>query len=368
MKGTEITNLFEGDFQSVIVIPIERMRFYCFMVGDNPTLNAKQLVGRFRPFIVLFLSDFTLRNSGLQSSVPAKGRETGFGQGIFPESDLTSRMFNVLEYSDIQIMQFVYQMFSSFDVVFSLRTDPARFAYLLKKLQNGYNPLGFHNWLHAVDCCQFVYSCLQRGRFRRYFTPVQLSALLLASLSSDIGHEGRDALSHLPFLMGNKSTLEKYHAKVAYDIIQEVLPDLTEEFWNMFMECMLATDMDRHDEIIGEFEGISGNFQLGNNAHRLSFAKFLVKCGNIAYLVRSFEVVQYFANGLAKEVGGRTELWNVEIELIDRIGMPMLQLLGRFCGDLMDWSVQMEDNRKQWREFGIEREKATNPQPPESSP
>ena len=45
-------------------------------------------------------------------------------------------------------------------------------------------------------------------------------------------------------------------------------------------------------------------------------------------------------------------LWDIEISFYTGIVSPTLKLLSRMTPDLNDFHIQLEDNQKQWDEFG----------------
>lgn len=59
---------------------------------------------------------------------------------------------------------------------------------------------------------------------------------------------------------------------------------------------------------------------------------------------------------------GVTSLWAIEISFYTGIVAPMYKLLQTMVPDLVDFKLQMEDNKRQWEEYGkkqIQKEKET---------
>jgi hypothetical protein len=353
-------------------------RFSVIFAGNNLTLNFSELLVYFHPIMWLFLRNHQVKLRPLESKITIDVIRTKI-----LDSDVSSRLFCVNRFSESEQFEAVVKMFHNLDLVNALETDLQTFSSVIVAIRESYTNVAFHNWQHAVDTTQFVYSCIVRGRLKRYFRPLQIAALLLAALCHDIGHEGLSTTYHvkaespLVCAFGVQSTLERYHAQLAAEILERSpFADIvdTPSFWRMFVNCIIATDMIRHFEFIEMVTPVVKKFSYADELHQFALAQLLIKCGNFANTVRPFDVAVQFAEALKTEYENQAieeqkigveltkfgdtegmELWEIETAFYGAIVQPTLKLLAQFAPDLRDFLVQMEDNIKKWEEMGLRK-------------
>ena len=378
---SRVLSLFADYIEKVVFLNITESVYAVFM-GDKVTLNFQQVLALFKPIIITFLTNYQLKHKE-----PPPSEVINVLRTRLQDSDVASRLFNVLRLTSSEKVEAVVKMFQNLDLLRVLRTQPSEFTNTIVKIRDGYKDIPFHNWDHAVDTAQFVYSSLVRGKLRRYFTLSQLAAILLAALCHDLGHEGltttyhNKVRSHLTYSFGEQSTMERYSAQMACDILESSsIRDAidTPVFWRFFVSCIVATDMVRHFEFIEQFKSVTAKFDMGSELHRLSLAQFLVKCANFANTTRPFECAKHFGLGLELEYKNQSEkerqvnveitkfgdedgmpIWDIEMSFYSGIVDPTLDELAKFCPDLKDFQVQMADNMKQWNDYGLSQRRAS---------
>lgn len=372
---SKVISLFSDYIEKVVFLNVTESICAIF-IGDKVTLNFQQVLSLFKPIILTFLTNYRLKHRE-----PEPSESINFLRTRLTDSDVVSRLFDVTRLNSSEKVEAVIKMFQNLDLLRVLRTDPTDFSIIVLKIRDSYKPdIAFHNWDHAVDATQFVYSSLVRGKLRRYFTQSQLAAILLATLCHDIGHEGltttyhNKVRSHLTYSFGAQSTMERYSAQKACEIlesssIKEVVD--TPVFWRFFVSCIVATDMVRHFEFMEQFKSVATKFDMGLELHRLALAQFLVKCANFANTTRPFECAKHFGLGLELEYKNQAEkeravnveitkfgdedgmpIWDIETSFYTGIVNPTLDELAKFAPELKDLQVQMHDNVKQWNEYG----------------
>jgi hypothetical protein len=370
-----LVSLFTENFTKIVMADVWD-RFSVVFAGNGLTLNFSELLVYFHPIMALFLRNHNMKLRPLESKVTIDVIRTKI-----LDSDVSSRLFSVNRFSESEQLECVVKMFHNLDLVNALETDLQTFSAVVVAIRESYTGAAFHNWQHAVDTTQFVYSCVVRGRLKRYFRPVQIAALLLAALCHDIGHEGLSTAYHIkaesPLLcaFGPQSTLERYHAQLAAEILERsplVNVVDTPAFWRMFVNCIVATDMSRHFEFVEMATPVVKKFSYADELHQFALAQLIIKCGNFANTVRPFDVAVRFAEALKKEYEYQAgeeqrigveltkfgeddgmELWEIETAFYGAIVQPTLKLLAQFAPDLRDFLVQMEDNMKKWEEMGL---------------
>ena len=356
---------------------------FVIFVGESITSNYDSLLNYFYPILICQFANNELKKKLANKTLHIHNRNRAVDQYLgtkISENELSSRIFAVTRIPEKELVKYILNIFQTLDLLQAMKADSKSIITTILSIRDAYNDIPFHNWLHAVDTTQFVYSCLVRGRMRRYFAPLQIAALILGALCHDVGHTGVNTTFHVKsksslfFAFGDQSTLERYHATVATKILEKspIYEGIDNPvFWKFFVGVIIATDMVRHFEFIDSFKLIVDRFEYTNELHRLTLAQFLVKCGNFANTTRTFDVAQHFANGLLEEFRLQSEqekeinveltkfgdsnempLWDIEISFYTGIVSPTLKLLSRMTPDLNDFHIQLEDNQKQWDEFG----------------
>jgi len=135
----------------------------------------------------------------------------------------------------------------------------------LQAIENRYVDTPYHNKVHAADVTQSLHSILQMGG-EKYASekPLELFAVLLASVIHDVGHPGTNNLYHvnaksdIAIRYNDLSVLENMHIATAFEIIMgtnreekaDILASFTEEQKNsirsLVIKAVLATDMTKH--------------------------------------------------------------------------------------------------------------------------
>lgn len=361
-------------FNSIVLTPIEldEDSFLAFS-GDSITSNYSSLLSYFSPIISLLYCKNINQN---------KEKSTiDFDKFLNTEIDVSDRLFAVNQLSEDDLVSSVFKMFENLELISFLTTNKESFIKSIFLIRSAYNQLSFHNWRHAVDVTQFVYSCIIRGDMITYFSSIQLVALLFACLCHDVYHEGVNTTYHVKsqssvfWAFGEQSPLERFHATKAAELLEKTeffnVIDCC-EFWRIFVNSIVATDMVRHFEFLENFNQIVDNYEINNDLHRLSLAQFLIKCGNFANATRPFDLAFEFAQGLLNEYKNQSEkekeinieltrfgdendessLWSIETAFYVGIVSPTFQLLSKMFPNLHDFKIQMEDNRNQWEDYG----------------
>jgi hypothetical protein len=279
----------------------------------------------------------------------------------------------------------ILKMFVSQGVIRKLQVPFAKLVAYICTLRSLYADIPYHNWTHACDVTQFVFSCINRGRLRLYLQDIELFALLVAAISHDVDHQGLNNAFHVKaktpigMLYEDRPVLEMHHLATAirllempdHNIVEGIdSPEDKSHFFEFFIKIILATDMDKHFAYIKEFEEVSKDFDKRNERHRLLLAQIIIKAGNVANTTRPFDVAsdmahqltdEFFKQGdverqLGLEVTGtcdRTKARHLsvaQVSFYSVIASPLLTALGQFLPALADTCEQLEKNKKMWEQ------------------
>lgn len=383
MKFISTTTLISyfPQFKSMIYHPIDKDTFIIY-TGNNLVFDI-EILKLFSPFIVIALESFLLSTE--ESIITFNEMNTiHFATTSLHDSDVVSRLFSINSFDESTKIECILKMFSNLDLLTTMETTIDEFTHFLLTLRSKYHEVPFHNWDHVIDTCQFVYSSIYRGNLTRFLDKNYIIAVLLASLMHDIDHRGLNTAFHvktrspLVKIYGDQSTLEKHQLSQAINLLHEELITKNKKlnkdicFWTVFSLSILSTDMIKHFEYMEDFEILGTQFDSSKHEHRLLLCQLLIKCGNVANCTRPFDVTYQMAANLQKEYEKQAEieqkmkvspssinefdlntsmkLAEIEISFDNAIVLPLLKLLESIIPELSDYSIQMEDNKRQWEE------------------
>lgn len=183
-----------------------------------------------------------------------------------------------------------------------------------------YRKVPYHNWFHAVDACQTIYSYLTAGGAAELLTDLECFTLLATALVHDLDHMGVNNSFHLKTdsplgilssVSGNNSVLEVHHCNLAIEILEEadanIFSGLSNEdrraAFKSMIESVLSTDMARHGEILTKFSDLCANegFSRDNFEHRRLLMQVLMKAADISNVTKPFSVSRQWAMAVTEE-------------------------------------------------------------------
>lgn len=293
-----------------------------------------------------------------------------------------------------------------------------RIRRFVKILESAYYDNPYHNFCHAIDVTQCTFYMLHTiGLFNKtgvrrssLKTPSESSfpirsilrakdgiALVVASMCHDLGHPGLNNAfmvkvhTQLAEIYNDQSVLENFHA-ACFSMIMSyfftdfatIHPDTTsssatafdyEEFRRIAIHAILATDMARHFEFIGECRAQYERFLSGSNLplsgqqhekERAQLAASILKCADISNIVRPFDISRRWTKRLNQEVTlqGNIEeslgldrsivvdLENIpssQIAFYEACGRPLFNTMADLVPELRFMADQLENNIRNWR-------------------
>lgn len=222
--------------------------------------------------------------------------------------DFNSYNFNSTSLSDVQQINYLLTMIDSLGITEALKTDLASVSNTLIQIQAKFNYLPYHNFSQAFTSFHFLYTMYQNASLSKIFKPMETAALFLAALCHDIDHKGYESAYHiqmntsLSYSYGIHSPMERCHAATASDVLSKspLNVSLTQEFWNLFVNGIISTDLTRSKELIHDINEISP-FDQENKDHRFLLFKLLLVISDFAYYYKPFDIVKIGAEALDKE-------------------------------------------------------------------
>ncbi|WAR21559.1 PDE6-like protein, partial [Mya arenaria] len=172
------------------------------------------------------------------------------------ELNLYSYDFNDLILSDDQTLQSVICMFKESGLVAKFRIPIDVICRWTLSVKKNYRPVAYHNWRHAFNVTQSMFTMLFTGNLLNMFTDLEVFAKLVACLCHDLDHRGTNnafqtkVVSPLAMLYGT-STMEHHHFDHSImilnsegnNIFQSLEPDQYREAIKLLEFCILSTDL-----------------------------------------------------------------------------------------------------------------------------
>ncbi|CAG8448869.1 7446_t:CDS:2 [Ambispora gerdemannii] len=333
------------------------------------------------------------------------------------KNDLKKRLiewnFHPTDLSDEELMSCVVIIFEhvmQLEELAALNMPMDRLRIFLMAIRQSYydsNP--YHNFRHAVDVLQAMFYFLMKMELLPpFFTaaesfrartnpnrrcandllrPIDLFALLLASIGHDIGHPGVNNVflinSQTPLaqLYNDRSVLESFHAMSLFQIMQKhgfvdgpICGVNYTEFRKIIVNAILATDMSLHNEYIAKMKETTKNFELELNLspadrdkERLTIIGALIKCADISNTARPYHIAASWTKVLFEEFTCQGDLEkklslpvgpindrdrisqpDIQIDFIDKFAMPLFQSFRELIPEMKFCISHLESNRKHW--------------------
>ncbi|EAX98423.1 3'5'-cyclic nucleotide phosphodiesterase family protein [Trichomonas vaginalis G3] len=372
------------------------------LTGENAFTQIDEQAAMESKYIIAQSVDITknlgeAKSSAVGGGVSTEERASFMSRASAPtRSDIeeySDRLFNILSYNDDDRMIMILKLFVSQGVIRKLQVPFQKLTQFICSLRSCYNVTPYHNWTHACDVMQFVFSCIIRGHLRQYLNDLEIFALLLAAICHDVDHHGLNNAFHkkartpLGILYEDKPVMEMHHCATAIRLLAMPEHDILEgiesyadkcHFYEFFIKIILATDMEKHMQYIKDFEEVTKEFDKRNEKHRLLLAQIVIKAGDLSNTTRAFDTAAAMATNLMEEFFKQGDLESklgVEITpMCDRskathiscsqVGFygfcasPLLTALGKFITSLADNTEQLEKNKRVWEQQKIQWEQS----------
>ncbi|KAH9600695.1 GAF domain [Trypanosoma melophagium] len=250
-----------------------------------------------------------------------------------------------------------------------------------------YRNVPYHNFYHVVDVCQTVYTFLYKGKACEKLTELECFVLLATALVHDLDHMGlnnsfylktESPLGILSSASGNTSVLEVHHCNLAVEILSDPDSDVFEGLegadrtsaYRGMIDCVLATDMAKHNELLNLFlTAMERPYDINNGNSRQLVMDVIMKAGDVSNVTKPFDISRLWAMAVTEEFyrqgdmekekgvevlpmfdrSKNTELAKGQIGFIDFVAGPFFKKIVDACLTDMAWTVErVTSNRAQW--------------------
>ncbi|KAF3842056.1 hypothetical protein F7725_024007 [Dissostichus mawsoni] len=213
-------------------------------------------------------------------------------------------------------------------------------------VQRGYRDVTYHNWRHGFNVGQTMFSLLLTGKLKKYYTDLDVFAMVAAGFCHDIDHRGTNNLyqtkSQSPLAkLHSSSVMERHHLEYSktlmenenLNIFQNLQKRQFETVQHLFEVCIIATDLALYfkkrtmfQKIVESVEGIPDekdkvNFVSTNPTRKEIIMAMMMTACDLSAITKPWEVQSKVALMVAAEFWEQGDL---ERTVLDQQPIPMM--------------------------------------------
>ncbi|XP_046617573.1 uncharacterized protein LOC124303857 [Neodiprion virginianus] len=249
---------------------------------------------------------------------------------------LRSPAFDARQWEDEELLLMLQAMFVELDLLQKFSIPLATLRNFLYEVYNNYNEVPFHNFRHCFCVAQMMYAIAWAANLPSKIGDLEVFVLLVSCICHDLDHPGYNniyqinARTELALRYNDISPLENHHCSVAFRVLESpecnILASLDTATFRTVREgiirCILATDMARHNEILGQFRDITPEFDYTNKMHTNLLTMVLIKVADISNEARPMDVAEPWLDRLLQEFFKQSDAEKLE-------GLPVTPFMDR---------------------------------------
>ncbi|ELU06480.1 hypothetical protein CAPTEDRAFT_169631 [Capitella teleta] len=255
----------------------------------------------------------------------------------------------------------------------------------LLTVRKNYRNIAYHNWRHAFNVTQYMFTMINACGIRRHLSDKELLALIVGCLCHDLDHRGTNnafqqkSSSPLSQLYGTQATLEHHHFNHAviilnsegHNIFSKMKSDDYGDVMNLLKQAILATDLSIHVQVRCQFFPLvaSGLYDWDDPEQRELLRSVLMTTCDIATITKPWDVQRRVADLVVTEFldqgdkektmlkiqpqafmdrEKQDELPRLQLEWIDGICLPLYKTWQQLNPQLLGVVDQVVENRSRW--------------------
>ncbi|XP_076754326.1 phosphodiesterase 9 isoform X1 [Xylocopa sonorina] len=286
---------------------------------------------------------------------------------------LRSPAFDARQWEDEELLLMLQTMFVELDLPQKFNIPLPILRNFLYEVYNNYNEVPFHNFRHCFCVAQMMYAIAWAVDLPSRIGDLEVFILIVSCICHDLDHPGYNniyqinARTELALRYNDISPLENHHCSVAFRVLEapecNILASLDNPTYRIVREgiirCILATDMARHNEILGQFTDIIPEFDYSSKAHINLLSMILIKVADISNEARPMEVAEPWLDRLLQEFFKQSDAEKLEglpvtpfmdrdkvtkpssqVSFIGLVLLPLFEALGELLPELQSLIVQ----------------------------
>ncbi|KAJ3117166.1 High affinity cAMP-specific and IBMX-insensitive 3',5'-cyclic phosphodiesterase 9A [Phlyctochytrium bullatum] len=229
--------------------------------------------------------------------------------------------FDIWQWSEEELIALIEWMFEDLNLIKEFSIDRDKLRLFLCCIRYGYNKNPFHNFQHCFCVTQMVYGIIYVTGVQKKLTSLEKLIIITAAIGHDLDHPGFNnayqinASTELAIVYNDISPLENHHAALLFALLKheklDFLANLSAQQYRDFrksvINCILATDMAKHGEILSKFKTYVDCFDLNDASQRQLLLQLIIKCADISNEVRPKHVAEPWVDKLLEEFFGQSD-------------------------------------------------------------
>ncbi|KAJ4926021.1 hypothetical protein JOQ06_008206 [Pogonophryne albipinna] len=149
--------------------------------------------------------------------------------------------FSDFNCTEMELVKCGVQMYYEVGVVKKFQVPQEALVRFMYSLSKGYRKITYHNWRHGFNVGQTMFTLLTTGLLKRYYTDLEVMAMITAGFLHDLDHRGTNNLYQVK--SGNpmaklhgSSILERHHLEMGKFL-------LADESLNIYQNLNMAPDI-----------------------------------------------------------------------------------------------------------------------------
>eukprot|EP01012_Entosiphon_sulcatum_P027079 TRINITY_DN32632_c0_g1_i1.p1 TRINITY_DN32632_c0_g1~~TRINITY_DN32632_c0_g1_i1.p1 ORF type:complete len:861 (-),score=172.06 TRINITY_DN32632_c0_g1_i1:41-2503(-) len=258
-----------------------------------------------------------------------------------------------------------------------------------------YRSVPYHNFIHAFDITQTVYTYLYHYRISELLEDFDCFTLMVSAFMHDIDHMGLNNSFHLraetplgvlSAASGAKSVLEVHHCNLTIELLsvescnvfRKLSVEEQREAYKNLINNILATDMSRHMEFLQRFQEMTARgYDKQDPDDRRLLTAMILKCADISNVSKPFEISRLWGILMTEEFlfqgdveksrqltvtpafnrEQKVELAKSQLGFINNVVWRLFELVTtKLCTSLQPVLDELNRNREKWMD--LERQHA----------
>ncbi|XP_066566972.1 rod cGMP-specific 3',5'-cyclic phosphodiesterase subunit beta [Amia ocellicauda] len=134
--------------------------------------------------------------------------------------------FSDFDCTELELVKCGIQMYYEVGVVKKFQIPQEVLVRFMYSVSKGYRKITYHNWRHGFNVGQTMFTLLTTGKLKRYYTDLEVLAMITAAFLHDIDHRGTNNLyqmkSQNPLAkLHGSSILERHHLEFGKFLLSE---------------------------------------------------------------------------------------------------------------------------------------------------
>ncbi|XP_039678844.1 cGMP-specific 3',5'-cyclic phosphodiesterase isoform X3 [Perca fluviatilis] len=302
--------------------------------------------------------------------------------------------FSDFDLSDTETTLGTIRMFVDLNLVQNFQMKYTNLLKWILSVKKNYRKnVAYHNWRHAFNTAQSMFTLLKSGRLQNNLSDLEVLALMIATLCHDLDHRGVNnsyiqRSDHPLAQLYCHSTMEHHHFDQCLMILNssgnQILSGLSLDEYKatlkMIERAILATDLALYMKRRGEFFELTKNSQFvwEDENHRELLRSMLMTACDISAITKPWPVQKRIAELVATEFfeqgdkerqelniepsdlmnrEKRDKIPSMQVSFIDAICIQLYETLAgmsEYCSPLLEGC---QINRQHWKRLAEECEK-----------